>query len=451
MKRILLLIACVVTVAACGSDTALPNPTGEGTVRMINAVPGSPPIRFLVEEEFMAAANYKETALPSDRFAELDDFSYRFNFEIAFPGQPFFTRVASTTLKVEKDRDHIFVLTGDAARPTVTVWDGDIRTFSESDTVLEARFSHAGAMLGDIDVYLDPVGTALGANPPAATLSSGEISDAIDYEAGEYVITVTDANDVNTVLFTSQGAELVARSAHVITVYDGDANDTGPAFVRSVTSARVVRTFPDVSTGPRVRFVHTSYETEAVDIYDDEMLTSLVVGNLPFRGVTDYLETTTDGRTYYFTPQGSTAQVLFEQEITAIPPATFTDFYVAGTATEKAAVPFVPDRAPISTSTKLSIFNGAFNFESVDVYLVERGAAVADEGVRILIGVDSGGLSPVVELIEGSYDLYLTESDTSNVISPGLPLDLVAGSVIDLLAVDTADPAVLDLVDISLP
>ena len=68
-----------------------------------------------------------------------------------------------------------------------------------------------------------------------------------------------------------------------------------------------------------------------------------------------------------------------------------------------------------------------------------------------MIAVGFLTLSPVVELLEGSYDLYLTEFGTRNAITPAFPLDLANGSVFDLIAVDTVDPAVLELVDISVP
>lgn len=447
MKRTLLLVACFVTLAACGSDSSLPNPTGKGAVRMINTISGSPEMRFLIEERLLASARYKESTSP----APYDDFSYRFNFEVGLPGETTFTRVASRTLQVEKDREHVFVVSGDATSPDIAVWDWDIRTFNEPDTVLEARFSHGGATLGAIDVYFDPAGTVLGANPPAATLSFGDVSEPFDYEAGEYVLTVTVAGDVNTVLFTTGETDLLAQFAHLITVFDGDANNTGPVAVRSMTGDGNPFVFRDVSTPPQVRFIHTSFETEAVDVYDDEQLSNLVAADLPFLGTTADLDTDIDETTFYFTPAGSTAQVLFEQLVAGFTPGTFSDIYVVGSASTRFAARITPDRAPHSTSAKLRIFSGSVNYDFFDVYLVERGAEVTAEDFRILAGIGSATISPIVELLAGSYDLYLTEANTRDVISPAFPADLTNGSIVDLIAVDTVDTAVIEAVDISRP
>ncbi len=447
MKRILFLVACLVTLVACGGDSALPNPTGKGNIRMINAAPGSPPVRFLIEERLISQVSYKNSSSPTD----YDDFSYTFNFDIIVPGASAVSRVASRTLQVEKDRELIFFLSGDINNPDIAIWDGDIRTFDAEGTVLEARFSHGSNTLGDIDIYFDPAGTLPGTNPPAASLSFGEISDPTDFEAGDFVLTVTAANDVNTVYFTTQDTSLPAGVAHIITVYDGDANDTGTVAVRSMTGDGTAIAFGDSTSPPAVRFINTSFEVGAVDIYDDDQLTNLVAGNVPFAGATPYLDTTTTDRTFYFTPAGSTAQVLIEQLFTARPAATLSNIYVVGDASSAVATGLVPDRAAYTTSARLGIFHGAANNRRFNAFLVDRGGEFNDDVGVILFDVRYGGPSSVVELEEGSYDLYLTDTLTGNVVVSGFPLELVLGGVVELIAVDNVDPAIIDLVDISLP
>ncbi|MDJ0710534.1 MAG: DUF4397 domain-containing protein [Woeseiaceae bacterium] len=447
MKRILLLIACSATLAACGSDSELPNPTGKGAVRMINAMPGSPPVRFLIEERADALVNYKGISTPE----QYDDFSYTFNFEVGLPGESQFTRFASSTIAVEKDREHMFMLSGNIDNPVITFWDGDIRAFNDGDTVLEARFSHASATLGDIDVYFDPPGTVLGTNPPAATLAFGEISNPADFAAGEYVLTVTDANDPGTVHFATSGNDLLAQFAHVVTVFDGDANDTGTVAVRTMTSVGNPLTFNDVTNPAALRFINTAFETQAVDIYRDDQLTDLVAANVTFGGTTAYLDAPTETTTYYFTPAGNTAQIIFEQEYTAQAPATYANIFIAGRAAGELAIRLVPDRAPYSSSARMSIFHGATNNSSFNAYLVERGEEFTDQIGAIMVDVRFLASSPVVDLVPGSYDLYLRDRTTLEVISPALPVDLVAGEVVELIAVDTADTAVIETIDITLP
>ena len=282
MKRVFLLITCIgaLLLSACGGDSKLPTATGDGAVRAINAIPDSPDVFFLIEERVLGTAiQYQGSSAPST----WNDFNYVFNFEIFYAGDTVSTRVASQSHKVEKDRDHIFVLTGDINAPTITVWNGDIREWQGNETVLEARFSHASSSLealGDIDIYFDEVGTALGTNPPVATLAFGEIGDAIDFEEGEYVMTVTAAGDLNTVHFISSETNYLPVFAHVFTVFDGDGNDTAPIIVRSMTSVGNPLRLADARFPPQTRFIHSAYTLETVDIYNDDLLTSQIAADV---------------------------------------------------------------------------------------------------------------------------------------------------------------------------
>jgi hypothetical protein len=49
MTRVLLAIIAAATIAGCGGESALPEASGEGVIRMINAIPTSPEIGFLIE------------------------------------------------------------------------------------------------------------------------------------------------------------------------------------------------------------------------------------------------------------------------------------------------------------------------------------------------------------------------------------------------------------------
>ena len=449
MKRILLLLASVSTLllGACTSDSALPNPTGKGAIRAINAIKGSPEVGFLIEERALGGIRYKESSTP----AEYDDFSYNFSFEVAFPGDISFTRVATENLKVEPNGDHILLLTGDINAPTVTVWNSTIRTFEGTETVFEARFAHANAALGDIDVYFDAPGTVPGTNPPAATLSLGQIADAADFAEGSYFMTVTAANDLNTVYYTSRESSLLPRFAHVITIYEGDENDTAPVLVRSMTSVGNPLTLVDANYPSRTRFVHGASTLPIVDIYDDDMLTSLVYAGLDFRGTTAYFDAPTESTVYYFTPASSTATILFEQAVVAQSPGSFAHVYVIGDTDAWSGVRFTPARAPTSTSARIRFFHAALNHIRFDAYVVDRDVLVTDDDLPILRNAAYGLLAPIINIQAGDVDVYLTVVGEQTLIAGPFQFDATLGSSIELLVVDTVDPATAEIIDITTP
>jgi len=448
MKRIFLLLTCIgaLLVSACSGESNLPTPTGKGAVRAINAIPGSTQFTFRIEEVPLGVVRYKGSSNP----ATYDDFSYSFNFDIRYPGDATPTRVASEMLKVEKDRDHIFLVTGDITAPTFTVWNGDIREWVEGDTVFEARFSHGSASLGDIDVYFDEAGTVLGTNGPVATLAFGEIGEAADYEQGPYVMTVTAAGDMDTVLYTSSETVLLPQFGHVVTVFDGDGDDTAPVAVRSMTAVGSPLLMPDANYPPETRFIHSAYTLETVDVYDDDLLTNLFVEDLPFKVATSDLETTVEAQIYYSTPADSQATVLFEHGTIAQNPGTFTHIYVFGDTDDWSARRLTPDRSTSSIGGKLRIFHAAANNVFFNVYLKNRDEPLLEDDQPLLLGIYPSATG-IVEINEGSYDIYLTKQGDQTEISAPYQIDVALGDIVDLIAVDTVDPDVVELVDVPVP
>ena len=253
MKRTFAFLACVgaLFLAGCTSDSALPNPTGKGVIRAIHAIPGATEVTFKIEERSLGNIEYKQASPP----ARYDDFEYNFNFDIFVPDSRDPVRVASVTQKIDPDREYVFALSGTIDTPTVTTWITDLRQWDGTETVFEARFAHLSASLGDIDVYFDDP-----ADPPAtnlvATLSPGSITDHADFDAGSYVITVTAAGDPNRVpLYTSSELDYTAQESHVVSVFDGDENDTAPYIVGISATSGLFGRLPDVTVPPAIRFV----------------------------------------------------------------------------------------------------------------------------------------------------------------------------------------------------
>jgi hypothetical protein len=446
MKRTFLLLACLgaLSLAACTGDSALPNPTGKGAIRAINAIPGSPDISFLIEERTLASIGYSQSSTPT----KYDDFEYNFNFEIKVAGESERRRVATEALKVETDRDHTLVLSGNVLNPTVTVWNVDTRAWDESDTVFEARFAHLIDGVGEIDVHFNLVGTPVAAGQQVARLSFGEVMDPRDFGEDIYVITITAAGDIDTILYASDEQSFTAQSAHLISAYAGDEDVTVPVVVRTMTAVGATGTIPDIAAEPTIRFINSSRALGATDIYADETLTNQVVGNLGYGEFSGDITTTTDEKTFYFTPAGSTAMIVFEDDTPTFFATTHNHVVTLG---EYALAHYVPERASISTAVRFRIFNGASDNSSFDVYLTDRDEALTEESIPRIVGVGLGFASPIVEIAAGNYDVYLTLPREKTELAGPYQVDLALGDVVELWALDTADPNVIEIREIPNP
>jgi hypothetical protein len=256
---------------------------------------------------------------------------------------------------------------------------------------------------------------------------------------------------LNTVYYTSRESTLLPRFAHVITIYEGDENDTAPVLVRSMTSVGNALTLVDANYPSQTRFVHGASTLPIVDIYDDDMLTSLVYAGLDFRGTTAYFDAPTEGAVYYFTPASSTAAILFEQAVLAPSPGSFAHVYVIGDTDAWSGVRFTPAKAPTSTSARIRFFHAALNHDRFDAYVMDRDVLVTEDDVPILRNAAYGILAPIVNIPAGDVDIYLTVAGDQTLIAGPFQFDATLGSSIELLVVDTVDPATAEIIDITTP
>ena len=107
--------------------------------------------------------------------------------------------------------------------------------------------------------------------------------------------------------------------------------------------------------------------------------------------------------------------------------------------------PYAPDRRSIETSAKLQLYNAAFNFEFIDIYIVPAGETIENSGAA-LAGVSRGFAGTTIPLPEGSYDIYIADLGGSEAISAPVRIDVVRGDVLGGIIYDTVDPAVVDVV-----
>jgi len=443
MKRLLLAVALLAVLAACSSESNLPTPTGKGTIRGINAIIASPSITFRIEERLLGNMVYKN----GSNGARYDDFDYIFNFEVLFAGDPGLTRIASVPLKVNADKDYSLVISGDLMNPTVTIWEGDERSFDGTETVFETRFAHTAATLGDVDLYFAPDGTAPALGEEIGSLSFGEILPAIDIEEGDYVLILTRAGDPLDILYESDIATYLAQTALLMPFFDGDEVNTGEFIARGFSTAGSLL-LPDVTAPPTIRFIQASFDLPNSDVYDDEMLTSLVLSDHAFGEFTDDMQLPIGQTSYTYTTVGDTSAVLFESGIFTIAGNHF-NFLVIGEQGARFAQTYVPDRRSVSTFAKLRPYHAALQNTTLDFYVVDAGVPIDDENPRLRMLYSL--TSPTLALSAGSYDMYATLVDEKTIVAGPLQIDVVLGDVVEVIIVDTVDPALADFLILPTP
>jgi len=453
MKRTLTLavVAATLIAGACAKESSLPEPTGEGTIRALNAIPESPEFTILIEERLIGTATHKNTS----QTVRYDDLDYTFNFETILAGGEARTRVASQFVDIEADMDYTMVISGAIDAPVIDVWEAEQREWNEADTVFEARASHHVTTLGQIDVYIadEAIPPALGSQ--FATLGLGEVSTEADFEAGDYVVTVTPAGDDTTILFVSEPVAVAAQSQFIFSIFDADGNDLAPYSMRLFsqttggTGALVDSRFP-----PQIRFIHASLNFGDADIYVDEELTAPVVTDHMFTDITEFIDVTDGTLPITYTAPGNPGTTLIDVEETIFP-GTRSDFYVLLSANDADTRIFdIADRRAISTLGRVSFMNTVGGRDAVNIYLVPSGESIDDYAP--LLSSLPRGTSPIqLPITPDSYDVYVTsvetETESSVTLAGPIPLVVDFGDVIETIVFENVDPTVVDFVFIPPP
>ena len=429
----------LLALAACAGESNFPDPSGKGTVRAVNAIKGSPNISFKIEERTIESLLYKGASAGT----RWDDFQYAFNFDTLIFGETSLRRIASVPLKVDASRDYTFVLSGALMSPTVTVWENDERTFDSADTVFEANFANLSPVLGDVDVYFAPDGTAPVLGEEIGTLGYGDVLEPLDFEGGQYVLTLTRTGDPADVLYQSGIVTYVSQAKTFIVAFEGDETDLSPTVVRRVSSLGGVATLPDDRFPPTVRFIHASIDLPASDIYDDEMLTSLLLSDHAFGDVSPPIELAPGPNEFTYTAVGNNTATQFEGTLLA-DAGTKYHFAVHGEDMAQVSANYIPTLRSLTTAAQLQAFHLAVAHETLDFYIVDAGMPLDDESSQVQALLYPSSTS-VIQLEAGSYDLYATVSDEETIIDGPLRVDVALGDVVEIIIFDTVDPATAEM------
>lgn len=430
-----LLVAATLGLYAC-SDTNLPEATGKGTVRGINAVVGLADVTFLIEEFSLGSLAYKT----STASAPYDDLSYIFNFDLPVPNESA-RRIVSRSLDLVADTDYTFVLAGTVGAEQVFLWERPEREWSGDETVFEVSVGHANPSAGAVDVYLLPDGTAPVAGNQVGTLSFGENLDVREFDAGDYDVVLTAVGDPATIVYQGRTATIAAADTYNLVVFDTDPGITAPVSVRLFNSAGNSIEIQDERFPATVQFINTSLAAGTIDVIIDGDFTSPAVSGLAPGGVSADVEVPTTG-TYQYVATGTTTAIL-EQE-TSVVIGTRSVLLLTGDAAAPGTLQLSALRRGFSTAARLRLINAITDPDQVNFYFLTPGNEVTEDTVPSAGGV---GLqfNSAISRVPGDIEITVTATETGATLVDSVPVTLAANSVVDIIALDTADPNVKEL------
>jgi len=427
-------------LAGC-AESQRPVATGKGSVRGYNAIATAPELFFLNEERSLGNVNFRGVL----GFRDWDDLSYTFNFDIFYPGASDTERVASQFIDVLADTEYTLVITGTLDNPAIIWWEAPERTFDGSETVFDNDFAHMAPQFGQVDVYYAPEGTAPAAGMEVGTLSFGERIDYVEFQPGDYVLTLTAPGDPSTVLFQSAAFTRAAADRTTFIFTDPDPSVTSPVGVDLVTRGGGIQRVYDINSPPQIRVLHVGFGTPNFDGYLDENLANLTYPDVGFREVTPYADATDDVMPLTLTPVGDTGTTLFTTDVQRVV-GTYRTIAIYGDNANIASRPLLDEARPLSTYPVVRITHLSNNLaEGLDIYEVDPGTELTDDVFPrfpgALVGISTGYFAGGT----GMREFVVTLPGEKTAVSTPLDLDLATGDIVDIMIIDTADPAVVEL------
>ncbi len=172
-------------------------------------------------------------------------------------------------------------------------------------------------------------------------------------------------------------------------------------------------------------------------------MTSRIVAEHAYTDITAELPAVTGDTTLFYTPAGDTAAISLQTAFTAAGGRRYR-LITNGVAGALNVTVLIPDRLPDSTRVKLLPFQASNNFDFLNIYAVPAGETV-DDNFPVRLGLAPTETLAASSLASGSYDIYVTEFLEKVVLAGPYRVDVVLGDVVELIIVDTDNPAVLDV------
>jgi hypothetical protein len=353
-RRALTVLFCLLSLALMSCSKG--GGGGNANIRIVNAIPDAPAISVQLDKDsplvtgmqFQQLTQYMSTGSGSREFKVSANSGASFAID--------------TTLSVSAS-NYTYIVYGPVVSATgALVFEGNLATPAAG--TFNFRVINVAAGIGAVDVYLTAAGTDLNSTSPNVSgIGVGSTGSFVAVNAGTYElrVTATGTKDViydtavqtftnqasyQAVVFTKGSSKLVS-----VALLNLDSNGTGQVNDNFLAAFKVV---------------NASSVTSPLNVLVDN---SIVLSNIPFAGVSNYVTTKAGPRT--FTVQAtSTPGASLVTLVTTLTSATDTSLAFSGPA--GALVPLVlndNNLPPAALRARVRFVNVSPNLGPVDVYV----------------------------------------------------------------------------------
>jgi hypothetical protein len=428
----------LVALVGCSSDSsnddeievAPPAPVAMTKIQVIHASPDAPKVNLLLDGvEIAAAVDYKV----STGIAEITAGEHTAEVKAILPDGTTIDAFDAVTADLAEDTIYSVLAVGDLStiepliltRPDLPIAVDRFRV----------QIVHAAPQAPMVDIYVTAPDADLAESSPLVTASFKESMDATSVFAGDYQIRITVAGDSSALVYDSGTITIAPLADLLIAAVENVGPGEQPVNLLVVDQTGASEIL-DASTPTSVRVVHASADAPAVDIVANDGFEQPLVPNLAFSEYAGYVDLAAATYNIKVVPTGEMTPVVIEADL-ALEAGISYNVIALNTLEMIEPLVITADNRSVATEAKLRIIHASPTAQNVDIFLVEPGASI--EGVTpTLSDIPFKADTNFLSVAEGSYDVIVTPTGTTDPAIGPATITLSAGGIYTTLAVDSA-------------
>ncbi|HEY3516599.1 MAG TPA: DUF4397 domain-containing protein [Gammaproteobacteria bacterium] len=404
-------------------------------MQVANAAAGFPSLTFRREQESSGQA---ELLFKDARSFVYDADTYDFYVQeptltTADPG-----RTWTFARDLEATTHYTFVLT-EAAGEVVPV----VMTSPDPPaTNAQVLALHAATDLPAFDLYLERAGVGIAGATPRGTFNAGEQVAPTTLPSGDYELFVTAAGNPADVWLSSTAFTLVDGSSAIFVVVDQKGLGTSRINVLALLQGAST-VLLDRNATSELRVINGSPDKLPRDVAVESQFTPPLFSATAFAVQTPYAPVPLGSFKINVTPAGNPGVLEIDTTMTGAAGQQSTMMFSGASGTLLPAFA-TDDGRRFNREGTIRFMNAASQFAAVSFVLtLPDGDPFASLPLATLF---TPGISPYTPLHPGEYDLYLLEGVNYTKVKGPTRINLTAGSIHSVLAIDGPDTATADAV-----
>lgn len=257
-------------LSACGGGGGGGGDAEDGYFRFVNISSNAPDVQLEIDESVFTQEGFGE----SSNLDNLEPDTYELRFNLVLPNSVEEQFISDNDLIVRENEISTYVLYGDISNPEEMVITTSVEDIFDPDFDIDVgrvQFFHSAETLGDVDVYVVDAGDDLLNQSPDLFLLYEDVSEAIDFDIGDYKIIVTEAGTQN-ILIESDNIDINFGESYIYCIVSvpSEASDI-PRYRLVELDEGSARVLANDAQPTYLRFNNAIADIDSVDIYFDSI------------------------------------------------------------------------------------------------------------------------------------------------------------------------------------